>query len=156
MSYLQCASGNVARVCHSLPVDHTHDDIDAVFFKTLEFSKMRDRNESTIDVERVESLAFRPARHVCMKAFARFHEGRENLQRRAFCSRLDLFHDRRDALFCDRQIAVWTKLRSGFRKQEPKEMINLGHRRYSRFASTARDSLLNRHTRRQPADQIDI
>src|SRR5260370_797962 len=91
-----------------------------------------------------------------MKAFARFPERRENLQRGAFGSRLDLFHARRAALFCDGQIAVWTKLRSSFGKQEPKEMVNFGHRRYSRFASTARDSLLNRHTRRQPADQIDI
>ena len=147
MSHLQCASDNVARVCHSLPVDHTHDDIDTVFFKTLEFSKMRDRNESTIDIERVEALAFRPARHVCMKAFARFYQRRENLQWCAVCSGFDLFHDRRHALFCDRQITVRTELRSGFREQEAKEMVNFGNGPNSRFAAAARHTLLDRNGR---------
>src|SRR6266404_179863 len=152
----QRTPNNIACLHDSPSIDYAHDHVDGVLFEALQFPKMRYWDQSAIDVERVESLAFRPARHVCMKAFARFHERRENLQRRAFCSRLDLFHDRRDALFCDRQIAVWTKLCSGLCKQEPKEMVNFGYRRYSRFASTARDSLLNRHTRRQPADQIDI
>ena len=47
-------------------------------------------------------------------------------------------------------------MRSGFRKQQTKEMINFGHCRDCRFAATARNALLNRHTGRQPADQINI
>ena len=35
-------------------------------------------------------------------------------------------------------------------------MVNFGHCRNSRFASATRDPLLNRHTRRQSADQIDL
>ena len=61
-----------------------------------------------------------------------------------------------DALLCDRQITVRTKLRSGFCEQQPEEMVNFGHRRHSRFASTARDALLDCYARWQSADQIDI
>src|SRR5437764_9642886 len=48
------------------------------------------------------------------------------------------------------------KLRSSFRKQQPKKMINFGHRCDGRFAAAARHPLFNRHSRRQSADQIDI
>src|SRR5947208_10279241 len=85
-----------------------------------------------------------------MKTFARFHQRREDLQRSAFRSSFDLFYDRRHALFCDWQITVWTKLRSGFCKQEPEKMINFRHRRDGRFAATARDALLDRHARWHP------
>src|SRR5439155_11488139 len=70
---------NVACVHDSPAIDHAHDHVDRVLFETLQFPKMRDWDQSAIHIECVESLAFRPARHVCMKAFARFHERRENL-----------------------------------------------------------------------------
>src|SRR4029077_2737175 len=138
------------------PIDQTHDYVDGVLFEPLQFPKMRDWDQPAIDVERVESLAFRPTCHIRMKTFARFYERRENLERRAVCSRLDLFHDRRHTLFCDRQIAVWAKLRSSFRKQKPKKMVDFGHRCDRGLAAATRDTLFNRHTRRQAADQINI
>ena len=45
---------------------------------------------------------------------------------------------------------------AGFREQQPKKMINFGHRCDGRFAAAARHPLFNRHSRRQSADQIDI
>ena len=112
--------------------------------------------ELSVDVKRVESLALRPARDIGVKTFARFHQRREHLERPAFRRRLDLFHDRGHTLFFHRQIAVRTKLRSGFREKQPKKMINLRDRRDGRFAAAARDALLDRDARRQAADQIDI
>src|SRR5262249_33005481 len=96
--------------------DHAYDRVDGVFFETLQFSKVRDRNELSIDIKSVESLAFRPARDIGVKTFARFYKRRENLQRAAFRSRLDLFHYCLHALPCDRQITVRTELLSGFRE----------------------------------------
>src|SRR5437868_7509953 len=91
-----------------------------------------------------------------MKAFTRLHKRREQRDWPTICRGLDLFYDRRDALFFDGQIAVRAKLRSGFREKKTKEMVNLGHRRNCRFAATSRDSLLDRNTGRQSTDQIDI
>src|SRR5439155_4029473 len=70
---------NIACVHDSPPIDHAHGHFDSVLFEALQFPKMRDWDQSAIDIECVEPLTFRPARHVCMKAFARFHERRENL-----------------------------------------------------------------------------
>jgi hypothetical protein len=96
------APHNVARIRDSLPIGYAHDNVYGVFLETLQFPKMRDRDQSSIDIDRIESLAFRPARHLSMKTFARFYQRRENLQRPALCSGLYLFHDRRHALFCHR------------------------------------------------------
>src|SRR6266542_6786245 len=100
-----------------------------MLFETLEFPKVSSRDKLTVDIQRLESLAFRPMRHVRMKTLARFHQWREDLQRPSLRSRFDLFHNRRHALFFDRYIAVRTKLRSGFRPQQPAELINFRHRR---------------------------
>src|SRR5204863_7878019 len=118
--------------------------------------KVSDRDKLAVDIRHVELLAFRPVRDVRMKTFARFHQWRENLQRSTFRSSFDLLYDRRHALLCDWQITVWTKLRSGFCKQQPEKMINFRHRRDGRFAATSRDALLDRYARRQSADLIDI
>ena len=66
-------------MAHSLPIDHADHDVDGVLFETLEFAKVSDRYKLTVDIDRVESLAFRPVRHVRMKTFARFHQRREHL-----------------------------------------------------------------------------
>src|SRR5262249_2278556 len=153
---LQRAPGNLARVRDSLPIDYADNDVDGVLFETLEFPKVSDRDKLTVDIKRLESLAFRPMRHVRMKTLARFHQWREDLQRSTLRSSFDLFYDRRYALPCDRQIAFWTKLCSGFCEQQSEEMVNFRHRRDGRFAAAARHPLFNRHARRQSADQIDI
>src|SRR5262249_52535325 len=115
-----------------------------------------DRNELSIDVESVESLAFRPARHVGVKTFASFHQRREHPHRTAFRSRLDLFLDGSLILLFHGQITVGTELCSGFCEQESQEMINLRNRRDSRFASATRYTLLDRNGRGQSAHQINI
>ena len=153
---IECALHEIARFQNSFRVDHADDDIDRVFFETLEFAKLRDRNQLAIDKERVESLPFRPARDIGVKTFSRFDERREHLELAAFRRGLDLFHDRGETLFFDRQIAIRTKLRSGFGKEQAKKMINFCHRRDGRFAAAARDALLDRDTRRQTFDKIDI
>ena len=97
--YLQSAPGNLAHIRDSLPIDYADDDVDGMLFETLEFPKVSERDKLTVDIERVESLAFCPARHIGMKTFARFHQRRENLDRPVPCRRFDLFDDRGDALF---------------------------------------------------------
>ena len=92
---------------------------------------MRDGNQSAIDIQRVEALARSPVHHIGMKTFARSHQRREEPQRSALRRSFDLFHDCGHALFFHGQIAIGTKLCSDFRKQEPKEMIDLGDRRNS-------------------------
>ena len=109
-----------------------------------------------IDIKRVESLALGPARDIGVKTFARFDQRREHFERAAFRRGLNLFHDRGQTLLFDRQIAVRTKLRSGFGEEQSKKMINFRHRRDGRFAAAARDALLDRDTRRQTGDKIDI
>ena len=153
---LERALREIARFQNSFRVDHADDDVDGVFFKAFEFSKVRNRNQRSIDIECVETLPFRPARDIGVKTFARFDKRRENLERTAFRRRLNLFHNRSQALLFDRQIAVRTKLRAGFCEQEPQEMINLRDGRDRRFAAAARDALLDGHARRQTLDKIDI
>ncbi len=153
---LEGALREIARFHNSLGIDHADNDVDGVFLEALQFSKLRDRNELPIDKESVESLTLGPARDIGVKSFSRFDQRREHLERAALRRRLDLFHDRGQTLFFDRQIAVRTKLRSGFRKEQTKKMINLRHRRDGRFAAAAGDALLDRHTRRQTGDKIDI
>ena len=109
-----------------------------------------------IDEERVEALPLRPARDVGVKTFARFDQRRQDFERAALRRRFQLLHDRGEALFFHRQIAVGTKLRAGFREEEPEKMIDLGHGGDGRFAAAARDALLDRDARRQAFDQIDI
>src|ERR1051326_3638869 len=70
---LQGSPGDLAHVRDSLPIDYADDNIDGVLFETLEFSKVSNREKLTIDTKRLESLAFRPMRHVRMKTFSRFH-----------------------------------------------------------------------------------
>ena len=109
-----------------------------------------------IDEKRVEALSLGPARHFGVKAFARFDQRREHLERPASRRGFDLLDDRGQALFFHRQIAVRAKLRSRFGEEQPEKMINFGHGRDGRFAAAARDALLDRHARRQAFDQIDI
>ena len=117
---------------------------------------MRNRNKFPIDKKRIESLPLGPVRDIGVKTFAGFDQRREYLERTAFGRRFHLFHDRGYALFFDRQIAIRTKLRSGFGKQEPQKMIDFSHGRDGRFTTTARHPLLNRHARWQAFDKIDI
>ena len=95
-------------------------------------------------IERVEALALGPARDIGVKTFARFDQRREHLERSALRRRLHLPNDRGETLFFHRQIAVRTKLRSGFGEEEPEEMINFRHGRDGRFAAAAGDALLDR------------
>ena len=153
---LERALREIARFQNSFRVNRPDHDINGVLLETLELSKVGDRNERLIDIERVESLPLRPARDIGMKTLARFHERREHLERTALRRGLDLFHDRRQALLLDRQIAFRTKLRAGFCEQEAQEMINLRHSCDGRFAAAARDALLDGDARRQAFDKIDI
>jgi hypothetical protein len=111
---MKCASGNFPRTSDSTPIDHAYHHVNGVFLETLQFPELLDRNELSVHVKSVESLAFRPARHVGVKTFTRFHQRREDRQWTAFRSRLDLFHNGCGTLFFHRQITVGTKLRSGF------------------------------------------
>src|SRR6516225_8977030 len=153
---MKCASGNLARTGDPPPIDGTHHHINGVFFETLEFPKLRDRNELSVNVKSVESLALCPARHVRVKTFARFHQRREHLKGTAFRSHFDLFHNGSLALFFHRQIAVGTKLRSGFCEQEPQKMVSLRNGADRRFTSTTSYTLLDRDSWGQSAHQINI
>ena len=111
---IERALDQIARFQNSFRVDRSDDNIDGVFLETLEFSKLRDRDELAIDEERVEPLSFRPARDIGVKSFARFDERREHLERSAFRRGLDLFNDRGETLFLDRQDRNPDKIASRF------------------------------------------
>src|ERR1043166_645460 len=89
--------------------DHADYHVNRVFFETLQFPKLRDRNHLPVNVETVESLPLRPPRHVGVKTFPRFYQRRENFQWTTFRSGLDLFHNGSHTLLLDRQVAVGTK-----------------------------------------------
>ena len=141
---LKRALSKVARFQNSLRINHADNHVDGVFFEPLEFSKLRDRHERAIDIKRVESLPLGPARHIGVKTLAGFDQRRQHFHRAVFRRGFDLFHDRGDTLFFHRQIAVWTKLRSGLGKEEPKKMINFRYCRDGGFAAAACDPLLDR------------
>src|SRR5437588_2225339 len=153
---IEGALHKLARFQDSFRVDRADHNVDRVLLETLELPELRDRQQFSIDEERVETLALGPARDVGMESLARFHQRRENLERAAFHRSLKLFHDRDQTLFFDRQIAIRAKLRSSFREEEAEEMIDLGHRGHGRFAAAARDALFDRDTRRHAFDEIDI
>ena len=85
-----------------------------------------------------------------------FTSGASTLSGAAFRRGFDLLHDRGEALFLDRQIAIRAKLRARFGEEQTEEMVNLRDRRDGRFAAAARDALLDRHARRHAFDEIDI
>src|ERR1700681_2912656 len=153
---LQGALHKIARFKNSSRVDYADHDIDSVLLETLQFPKMRNGNEHAVDMKRVEALALGPTPHVGVKSFPRFHEWREHFERAAFHRRLYLFDDGGEALLFHGQIAVWTKLCSGFREEQSQEMINFRDGRDGRLAAAARDTLLDRHARWQTGDKVDI
>src|SRR4029453_3400169 len=81
---LQCALREITRVQNPLGIDHTDDDVDRVFFKTLELSKLRNGNRPSVDIKRIETLALSPVRNIGMETFARLDEWREHPERSAF------------------------------------------------------------------------
>ena len=107
----------IARFQNSLRVNRADDNVDGVLFETLEFSKVRNRNQISIDIKRVESLALGPARDVAVKSFASFDQRRQDFQRPAFRRRFNLFDDRGQTLLFHGQITVGTKLRAGLREK---------------------------------------
>ena len=91
-----------------------------------------------------------------MKSFSRFDERCEHFERLALRRRFNLLDNLGEALFFHWQIAIRAELPSGFGEEQPQEMINFCHRRDCRFAAATRDPLLNRDTRRQAFNKIDI
>src|SRR5205814_6312049 len=138
---IECTLHEIARLPDPFRIDRADHNINGVFLETLELSELPHRNHLAVDEKRVEPLALRPARYVGVKSLPRFHERREHFQRPALHRRLELADNRGNALFLDRQIAVRAKLRSGFRKQEPEKMVNLGDRGDGRLSPAARDAL---------------
>src|SRR2546423_798781 len=155
-SDVERALDQIPRFQNSLCVDRADHDVDGVFLEALELSKLRDRQKFSINEKRVEALPLRPARDIGVKSFARFDEWGQNFEWAAFYRGLELFHDRGETLFLDRQVAIRTKLRSGFREKEPEKMINLGHGGNCRFAAAPRDPLLDRNARRHALDEINV
>src|SRR5437016_2024118 len=100
---LERALREVPRLRDSLRVNHADDNGDAVLFEPFEFLELRDRNERAVDKQGVEPLALCPTGNVGVKSFSRFYHRLENFERPTSRRGLDLFHDRGDALFFDRQ-----------------------------------------------------
>ena len=88
---LERALDEIARFQNSLRIDRADDHIDRVLLETLEFSKLRDRNQLAIDIERVEALPLRPARDIGVKPFSRFDQRRQHLERAALRRRSTCF-----------------------------------------------------------------
>src|SRR6267143_3866410 len=153
---LQGPLHKIAHLENSSRVDYADHDIDSVLLETLQFSKMRNGNEHAVDIKRVEALALSPARHVGVKSFPRLHEWREHFERAALHRRLYLFDDGGKTLLFHRQIAVRTKLRSGFREEQSQEMIHFRDGCDGRLSAAARDALLDGHARWQTGDKVDI
>jgi hypothetical protein len=133
------ALDQIPRFQNSLRIDRSDYDVDSVFLETLEFSELRDRQEFSIDEECVEALPLSPARDIGVKSFARFYQWSQNLERATFHGHLQLFHDRGETLFLDREIAIGTELGPCFREEEAQEMVNLGHGGDGRLATAARN-----------------
>src|SRR5207244_12431149 len=53
---LERALREIACFQDSSGVDHANDDVDGMFFKAFEFSKVCNRNKPSIGIERVEAL----------------------------------------------------------------------------------------------------
>jgi len=93
------ALGQVTSLCSSFGVDHPDHHIDGVFFETLEFTKLRDRNQRPINEQSVKSIPFGPARNIAVKTFARFDQWREDLELTALRRCFDLSDDCAESLF---------------------------------------------------------
>src|ERR1700737_2073072 len=138
---LQGALHKIARLENSSRVDYADHGIDSVLLETLQFPKMRNGSEHAVDIKRVEALAVSPARHVRVKSFSRLYEWCEHFERAAFHRRLYLLDDGGKTLLFHRQIAVRTKLRSGFREEQAQERKNLCDGCDGRLAAAACDAL---------------
>src|SRR5262245_51097983 len=122
-----------------------------MFLEALQFPKMRNRNHLPIDIQRIESLAFRPARDFGVETFSSFPVSCKPATRPASRCGFNLIGNGAQALSPHREIAVPAKLRSAFCEQPSEKVVNLRHRSNGRFSSTTRHSLLNRDTARQSA-----
>src|SRR5947209_8333023 len=142
-SDIERALGQITRLQNPPRIDHPDDNINGVLLESFQLSKMPDRDEHSIDQEGIEALSFGPASDIGMKAFARFDEGREHLERSAFGRSLNLPNDRSEALLLHRQIAIRTILRAGFGKEETEKMVNFRNRSDSRFAAAPRHTLFD-------------
>ena len=69
---VECALNQIARFQNPFGVNHANDHIDRMFLESLELSEMRHGHQRAVYEQRVESLAFRPSRHIGMKSFACF------------------------------------------------------------------------------------
>jgi len=66
-----------------------------------------------------------------MESFSRFDDRSQHTHAAALArSRFCFFEDGRKALFLNRQIALWTKLRAEFSEQQTQKMIDLRDRRH--------------------------
>src|SRR5438034_6858042 len=109
---LPSALGEIACLPDALRIDRAHDHVNCVLLEAFELSKMRNRNQLSINIKGIEALLLSPVRHIAVKTFARFDQRREYLEYSTFGRRFHPFHDRGDALFFDRQITVRAKLGS--------------------------------------------
>src|SRR5436190_1798887 len=153
---LQRSLGEIARFQDALRIDRPHDHVNRVLLEAFELSKMRNRNQLSINIKGIEALLLSPVRHIAVKTFARFDQRREYLEYSTFGRRFHPFHDRGDALFFDRQITVRAKLGSGFCKKQSKKMINFSDGCDRRFTAAARHALLDGNAWRQAFDKINI
>src|SRR4029077_13812882 len=107
---LKRALGQIARLQNAPGINDTNDDINCVFLEPLQLSRVGYRNKLTVDVQRIETLPFRPTPYLGMETFARLDQRSENFEATAFGRRFDFFYDGCDALLFDRQITIRTKL----------------------------------------------
>ena len=77
------ASSDLERALRQVPrfrdpfcIDHADHNRDAVFLKAFQPPKLRDRDERSVDIQRVIGLPLGPTRNVSVKPFPRFHHRR--------------------------------------------------------------------------------
>src|SRR3954469_19005136 len=114
---IESALDQVSRFQNPFRVNYPNHNIDGVLLEAFKLAKLSDWDQHAIHVERVKTLALRPSGHIRVKTFSRFDQRRQHPQRPTARRPFEFFDDRGDALLFHRQIAVRTKLGSGFSKK---------------------------------------
>ena len=131
-------------------LNHANDDLDIVLLKAIQPEWLVGRIDLSVGANFGVAVARRPFGNVGVKAFSVLHHrARATADRPVACS----FAYQLAAQFipCLRlapALAIGTILRPEPRKEQPQEMINLGHGRDGAFAAAARGPLLDADRRR--------
>ena len=138
--------------------DHqpVHDHLDVVLEVLVERRHGVDVVQRPVHLDPGEALLLELAELLAVLALASAHDGREQVDPRAFVHRLHAVDHLGDRLALDRKAGRGRIGDADAREQEPHVVVDFRHRAHRRARVAGRRLLFDGDRRRQPVDRIDV